>query len=416
MHAAFVPVIFALNQLPFSVGDALCVRETSYVYLYCLAGVPAATSLAMAVLLRLIAYVLVLPGAALYVLGEPRRGERHTGGATRPAPANAAGRVPPAPAAHDEGLLAAPGGRDPALVDAHVHIHRCFDLPTFLDSAAANFAAAGRVTGADEIRGVLMLTEGADEDRFTELAALARAEAGRPGAAPEGRPGEWRFTTTAEDCSLLAEKGARTLILIAGRQVATSDGLEVLVFGTRERFEDGRPLREMLARMRDADLLHAIPWGAGKWLFRRGRLLSSVLDSGPAPGFCLGDESGRPVFWPRVRHFEEARRRGIRVLRGTDPLPFPDEVSRAGSFGFRIDAGVDLARPMAWLRAALLDPAVRLHDYGRLERGAAFIVHQWGMQRRKRERSAGEAGERREAPPRDVAGPRAPAARSEARR
>lgn len=261
-----------------------------------------------------------------------------------------------------------------ALVDAHVHIHRCFDLTTFLEAAVANFTAASLATGGKPFHGLLLLTEAAGEDRFTELAALTRAD----------HSGAWTFGATDEGCSLTAARGPSALALVAGRQVATADGLEVLVFGTRERFEDGRPLSEVLERMRRLGLVHAIPWGAGKWLFRRGRLLTRILESSPGSGFCLGDEGGRPVFWPRVGHFEEARGRGIRVLRGTDPLPFPGEVSRAGSFGFRIEAPIDPARPMASLRAALEDPAVELRDYGLLERPVAFFIHQWGMQRRKR--------------------------------
>jgi hypothetical protein len=236
---------------------------------------------------------------------------------------------------------------------------------------------------------VLLLTEAAVEDRFAELAGLART-----GAVVGG----WTFAATGEDCSLTAARGRRSLVVIAGRQVASSDGLELLLFGTRERFTDGRPLAEILDRARGLGLVHAVPWGAGKWLFRRGRLLTEILAARSGGRFCLGDEGGRPVFWPRVRHFEEARRRGIRVLRGTDPLPFADEVARAGGFGFRLAAPLDPGRPMASLARALEDPGVRLIDYGRLERPLAFFVHQWGMQQRKRARRprAGRAGERPE--------------------
>jgi hypothetical protein len=124
-------------------------------------------------------------------------------------------------------------------IDAHVHIHECLDLATFLDTAAANFAAASgdpgpppgfpaaaapRPRAAD---GVLLLTEGEGEDRFAELVALAGT-----GAAVGG----WTFAATAEDRSLTTVRASRSLAIVAGRQVATRDGLEVLFFGTRERF------------------------------------------------------------------------------------------------------------------------------------------------------------------------------------
>jgi hypothetical protein len=302
------------------------------------------------------------------------------------------------------------------LVDAHVHVHRCFGLERFLEAAHANFAAAA---GAwRPFTGVLLLTEGAGEDRFAELQASAVTQpamgpaatglraggavtldrppaTGAPGRAGSCRaaPGGWRFERTAEDCALRAFSGERELLLVAGRQVATSDGLELLVFGPREGFEDGRPLAEALDRARTRGLVHAVPWGAGKWLFSRGRLLSRLVAAARDPGFCLGDEGGRPVFWRRVRHFEEARRRGIRVLRGTDPLPFPREVSRPGSFGFALTIGLDRLRPARRLLEALRDPSIEIRDYGRLERPLAFVVHQLAMQRLKRaRRSASEAG------------------------
>ena len=46
------------------------------------------------------------------------------------------------------------------LIDAHVHIHGCFDLPQFFDYAHRNFSAqAERIDSTIAFEGVLMLTE-----------------------------------------------------------------------------------------------------------------------------------------------------------------------------------------------------------------------------------------------------------------
>ncbi len=66
IHAAFVPIIFAVNQLPITI-DSLGVREGLYVYLYGLVGMPAGVALAIALLTRFSGYVVSLPGAILYV-------------------------------------------------------------------------------------------------------------------------------------------------------------------------------------------------------------------------------------------------------------------------------------------------------------------------------------------------------------
>ncbi len=100
----------------------------------------------------------------------------------------------------------------------------------------------------------------------------------------------------------------------------------------------------------------------------------------------LGDESSRPFFWGTPRHFGEARARGLRVLPGTDPLPFPHELGRAGSFGFWAHMAIDPARPAASLKAHLRGPAPEVHPFGRLEGPVLFVRNQIAMQLRKRRR------------------------------
>ncbi len=260
------------------------------------------------------------------------------------------------------------------LIDAHVHLHDCFDPATFLDQAWRNFEQAARQVGNEHVLGVLMLTESAGADWFGRLAAAGT--------------GAWRIEESADPCALSATQGSHRLILIAGRQIVTREGLEVHLLGTRATIPDGRPIGEVLAEGERLEALRVIPWGVGKWLFARGKLLSSLIAAArPGDGFFLGDGSGRPFFWTRPRHFAEAERRGVRVLPGTDPLPIPEEVSRAGSYGFRFEGAVDLDRPAQGIKAALLDPATGIRPYGRLERLGPFIRHQIAMQRLKRERN-----------------------------
>ena len=93
------------------------------------------------------------------------------------------------------------------------------------------------------------------------------------------------------------------------------------------------------------------------------------------------------AFWLALpTRFRDATRRGVRVLRGTDPLPFPWEVHRVASFGFHLEATFDWSRPWACLRPLLGDPRVTLRPYGRLERPIRVFRNQYGMQMRKRRR------------------------------
>lgn len=268
-------------------------------------------------------------------------------------------------------------GSPTLLVDAHVHVHRSFAWVELLDRASANFAAAARARGWGTPPGALLLTESSGVDRFGELARRSEPRAAAVGG--------WKVEQGPDECALVARGSAGLLVLVSGRQIVTREGLEVLLLGTRASVADGQPLEAVLEQGVAAGALRVIPWGVGKWLFGRGRLLREVIDRAhPDDGIFLGDSGGRPFFWGRPRHFTLAGRRGLRVLPGTDPLPFATEVSRPGSYGFGMSASLDPARPAVAIKAALLTPGVEIIPFGRLQHLIPFVRNQVGMQLRKR--------------------------------
>jgi hypothetical protein len=229
-----------------------------------------------------------------------------------------------------------------------------------------------------------MLTESEGVDWFGRLEGLADGGKDAAALAP------WTIVRTSDPSALEARYGARRLFIVAGRQVVAREGLEVLMLGTRAMVLDGGRLPELLSEGARLGALRVIPWGAGKWLFGRGRLLTSIIATQRSDdGFFLGDGAGRPFFWSTPNHFPEAARRGIRVLPGTDPLPFPSQATRAGSFGFRLEGRLDLSRPAEGIKAALRDPASRMTPYGKLERALPFLRNQVAMQQRKRRATSG---------------------------
>jgi len=197
----------------------------------------------------------------------------------------------------------------------------------------------------------------------------------------------WSFHETEEPSSLIATKDAAVLFLIGGRQVVTAEHLEVLLLGTKETFQEGLPIERVLERARSLDVTHVIPWGAGKWLFGRGRVLTRLIDSRATNGFYLGDQGGRPAFWPTPCHLREAQEKGIRILPGSDPLPFPAEATRPGSFGFLMNASIDSSRPAASIKEHLRNPLIGLFPFGRLQGCYQFLCNQLGMQVLKQRRS-----------------------------
>lgn len=264
--------------------------------------------------------------------------------------------------------------RGPFLIDAHVHLHGCFDEDHFLASAAANFAAGAQEVGAAEgWTGWLLFTEVAGEHRFRELA--------------ERGVGRGGFTVgaTAEAASLIvSRRGAPELVLVAGRQLRARGGLEVLALGTTAEFPDGLPLAEAVAAVRAAGALAIVPWGFGKWWFGRKRALAELLESAETGELFLGDNGNRARLSPTPAPFRRAARRRIWVLPGSDPLPLGTEVTKVGRYGLVLEGDVSCAMPARDLIGLIRAQTAQPPTFGRREGLGPFARNQIAMQLRGR--------------------------------
>lgn len=269
------------------------------------------------------------------------------------------------------------------LADAHVHIYPCFDLTDFLKSALLNFQTYHPASeSAPDFTSVLFLTETRNENYFSDLKQIGLS----PGNAKALLP-DWTIAATDEDCSLYArspdERGA---YIFAGRQLVTAENLEVLALATAEEFQDGLPLEVAIREVADRGGIPVIPWGFGKWFGRRGQLLAELLDREQFPTLFLGDNGGRPVFWSRPPLFARAERKGMRILPGTDPLPFASQSHRPGKFGFALAGSLDPAKPAASIKQLLINASASIRPYGTLENPWQFVRNQIAMQLVKRNR------------------------------
>ncbi len=262
----------------------------------------------------------------------------------------------------------------PLLVDAHVHFYPCFAPERFLDAAAANVAEAGRRLALVEPPiGCLLLTETPDMHWFRRW----RDE----GAGGEG---PWSLRPTQDGIGLLALRGGQPrLVLVAGRQIATREGLEVLALGCDRDFPRGLAFPDALRASVDAGAVTVVPWGFGKWWFRRRRLVRWLVDTAAPGTVFLGDNGGRARLGRDPALFARARARGLLVLRGSDPLPFTNQETRAGGFGFVLPgtvraetAAADLLRHLGALRRQPI-------EFGRLQPPVTFLATQLRMHLRK---------------------------------
>jgi hypothetical protein len=260
------------------------------------------------------------------------------------------------------------------LVDAHVHIYDCFDLKKFFEAAYSNFSSNAEQFGnRNDFNGTLLLTETSDENWFTNFFHCADGKQ----LPIKGSIGDWKFYRTNEKCSLIVRFGdSKCIILIAGRQIVSSENLEVLALGMPNRIGDKEPLCDIIKRINGNGGLAVIPWGFGKWAGKRGRILNKLLNDVSSPPFYLGDNSGRPTFLPRPSLFRKAEKKGIRILPGSDPLPLAMDFYRVGRFGFMISETISFENPANDLKQTIMNSNIHIQPYGSLELPNRFFCNQ----------------------------------------
>ncbi|MDB9526588.1 hypothetical protein PN498_11350 [Oscillatoria sp. CS-180] len=259
------------------------------------------------------------------------------------------------------------------LLDTHVHLHQCFDVGQVLSKAAENFSARAAQLGcAENFLAFLCLTEMAGENWFSR-----QFEAVHQQSKPISIDRNWSLKPTSEPFSLLAvHPNGIELVLFAGRQIVTQERLEVLALLTDKTFPDGQPLTQTVHAIATEKGIPVLPWGVGKWIGKRGKLVADFLQANDAPKVFLGDNSGRPLGWRRPVQFSVAEQKGIPILPGTDPLPLPSEGSRVGSFGLQLSGSVDQDRPAASVMSRLQSLSPPSLTYGNLETPWRFIKNQ----------------------------------------
>jgi len=264
------------------------------------------------------------------------------------------------------------------ILDAHVHIHDCFDISDFLDFAYENFRREiDSRESPGQFNAAVLLTESHGTNWFETLRKSA-------GISDQFQWNNWRITSNNEAESLTAaSKSGQELSIIAGRQIVTAENLEILALGYATVIEDGLPIEDVIARVQAAGALCILPWGFGKWTGKRGQIVREILQKDLGSNFFIGDNAGRLALWPAPAEFESAAKRNIRILPGSDPLPYKEQVSSVGKFGLILEQGIDKDRPFENIRKALLDENIAIQPFGSLERVLPFIRYQIAMQLRK---------------------------------
>ena len=264
------------------------------------------------------------------------------------------------------------------LVDAHVHIHDHFQLNRLFLISLQNFRKAlNQYQIHEPFESFLLLTESSGTNQFERIAKMIDVDSSD----------DFSASATSEPSTIrISTGGGQQVYIVAGRQIVTAENLEILALGYNQDYPDGRPLNYALKDLEESGCLRVLPWGAGKWLGKRGKIIDSLVSSWDGGSLFLGDNGNRPKFWSLPAVFEQAASRGIHNLPGSDPLPFPGLEKKAGSFGFMLRGQIKSETPFQSLVSHVVGRPQSVTQFGNAECLIPFIKNQISMQIAKRGR------------------------------
>ena len=227
--------------------------------------------------------------------------------------------------------------------DTHVHVYPGHDLRRLVQSLHG-----GLQTVSPDVA-LAYLTESRDCHAFDAWVKDPVAHA------PEGVTLE--PLAGGEACRV--ESGSARVLFLPGRQVVAAERIEILALATSAAIPDGAPAEDIVRQVIDAGGVPVIAWAPGKWFFSRGTLVQTLLEMFTPQQLLLGDSRLRPTVWLEPLLMRRARRRGFRIVAGSDPLPFSGDEIVAGSYGSVFDADFDMQAPLSSARRLLLESAGR---------------------------------------------------------
>ncbi len=202
------------------------------------------------------------------------------------------------------------------IADTHVHLYPCYNYARALDAALTNMGSYAPINYAR----LLFLTERHDCSFFEKLLSGNITIDG------------WGHESVAQELLRLTNLAGLNLFLVAGRQIVTHEKLEVSALACNKLIPDGLSAEETVKMIIELGAVAVLPWGVGKWLFSRGKLVNKLVDKFHNQ-ILIGDSSHRCFLWPEPINFKDYKKSGRTVLAGTDPLPLIGEELRIGQFG-----------------------------------------------------------------------------------
>ncbi|MDD4872650.1 MAG: hypothetical protein PHR77_19030 [Kiritimatiellae bacterium] len=163
---------------------------------------------------------------------------------------------------------------------------------------------------------------------------------------------------------LVRDVQGNSLYVFAGRQIITSERLEVLSLAADLGLPDGQNIDDVIKNVLLDGGIPVLPWSPGKWFGGRGRIVEKVLHSFSPSQLLIGDTSLRPLGWPEPSLVKYAMSHGFKVIAGSDPLPFAGEERVVGKYGIVCEMDFDTNKPLSAIRRLFFSPSVQISRTG----------------------------------------------------
>lgn len=260
---------------------------------------------------------------------------------------------------------------NPVFIDGHVHLHDFVSIHDFLSSACRNIRQSANISDSESLMAFLCLADFQGSEGWARLT----------GKDSQLEEHAWRLNRIGElIISAEAENGDH-LWIVAGRQIVTSESLEVMAVAVAEPIRDGSPFRHTITEIKKRAGLAVVPWGAGKWWGRRGRIIAETMKM--ANGVLYGDNGGRPWFW-KPQLLKLATTHNLPVIPGSDPLPIKSDCLRNGVYGIRSRGPVEEHTSVDWLLEEMRGVGDDVVRFGKTSSGRAFFSKQLQLVLNKR--------------------------------
>ncbi len=237
------------------------------------------------------------------------------------------------------------------LIDSHVHIYPFYRVTDALQAILNNIP----LVDDGDVR-IACLTERHDCNLFDEI---------KSGSA-KGPAQVFEISTGSETVLRFRHRDSgQEFHLVAGQQVVTAENIEILALNMCNRVPENMDAARTVRSILDNGGLPVVAWAPGKWFLSRGRVVKNLLNDFGPDQIALGDTSLRPREWLTPSIMRAARRRGFRILSGSDPLPFAGEECRPGCYYSSIVTKAAGEEPAALLSGLLENPDAEIAGMGR---------------------------------------------------